>query len=40
MYIEEIIKYNLSDKISVFRLAMKSHLHFLECPEIGIGIKL
>lgn len=39
MYNRGIIKYSLSDLISV-RLAMKSHLHILDYPEIGIGIKL
>lgn len=39
MYNRGIIKYNLTDRFSV-RLAMKSHLHILDYPEIGIGIKL
>ena len=39
MYNRGIIKYNLTDNFSV-RLAMKSHLHILDYPEIGIGIKL
>lgn len=39
MYNRGIIKYNFSDNMSV-RLAMKSHLHILDYPEIGIGIKL
>lgn len=39
MYNRGIIKCNLSDNFSV-RLAMKSHLHILDYPEIGIGIKL
>jgi hypothetical protein len=39
MYNRGIIKYDLSEFWSV-RLAMKSHLHILDYPEIGIGIKL
>ena len=39
MYNRGIIKYNFSENISI-RLAMKSHLHILDYPEIGIGFKL
>ncbi len=39
MYNRGIIKYNFSENMSI-RLAMKSHLHILDYPEIGIGIKL
>ncbi len=39
MYNRGIVKYWISEKISV-RLSMKSHLHILDYPEFGIGIKL
>ncbi|MBL4708060.1 MAG: acyloxyacyl hydrolase [Flavobacteriales bacterium] len=39
MYNRGIIKYWVTDQFSV-RLSMKSHLHILDYPEIGIGIKL
>ena len=38
MYNRGILKYYLNDQWSV-RLAMKSHLHILDYPEIGIGFK-
>lgn len=39
MYNRGIMKYWVTDQFSV-RLSMKSHLHILDYPEIGIGIKL
>lgn len=39
MYNRGIIGYTLSDRFSL-RIAMKSHLHILDYPEIGIGVKL
>ena len=39
MYNRGIAKYKLTDQISV-RFAMKSHLHILDYPEIGIGVIL
>ena len=38
MYNRGILKYCITDQWSV-RLAMKSHLHILDYPEIGIGFK-
>jgi len=39
IYNRGIIQYQLNDQFAV-RLAMKSHLHILDFPEIGVGIKL
>lgn len=39
MYNRGIFKYWLTDNFSL-RFSMKSHLHILDYPEIGIGIKL
>ncbi len=39
MYNRGVIKYNFSENVSI-RLAMKSHLHILDYPEIGVGFKL
>jgi opacity protein-like surface antigen len=39
MYNRAAVQYDISDKILV-RLAMKSHLHILDFPELGIGIKM
>lgn len=39
MYNRGIFKYWLNDKVSL-RLTMKSHLHILDYPEFGVGIKL
>lgn len=38
MYNRGIAQFQLTDKI-LLRVAMKSHLHILDFPEIGIGIK-
>ena len=38
MYNRGILKYYINDDFSV-RLAMKSHLHLLDYPEIGFGYK-
>lgn len=38
LYNRGILQYYVSDQISI-RLAMKSHLHILDYPEIGVGIK-
>ena len=37
-YNRGIIKYWINERMSV-RVAMKSHLHILDFPEIGIGVK-
>lgn len=39
MYNRGIFKYWINERFSV-RLTMKSHLHILDYPEIGLGIKL
>lgn len=39
MYNRGIVKYWVTDQFSM-RLSMKSHLHILDYPEIGMGIKL
>lgn len=39
MYNRGIFKYFVTENVSV-RLTMKSHLHILDYPEIGLGIKL
>ena len=39
IYSRGIIKYQFNDHVAM-RLAMKSHLHILDYPEIGIGLKL
>lgn len=39
MYNRGILRYQLTENTSI-RLAMKSHLHILDYPEIGLGFKL
>lgn len=39
MYNRGIIQYKMTENLSL-RLAMKSHLHILDYPELGVGIKL
>lgn len=39
IYNRGLLSYNINDKYSM-RLAMKSHLHILDYPEIGVGFKL
>ncbi|MBN1118024.1 MAG: acyloxyacyl hydrolase [Bacteroidales bacterium] len=38
VYTRGILKYRLSNRLSV-RLAMKSHLHILDYPELGLGVR-
>lgn len=39
IYTKAFIQYAITDRFSV-RITMKSHLHILDYPELGIGIKL
>ena len=39
MYNRGIFQFKVSDNLMI-RLAMKSHLHILDFPEVGLGIKL
>jgi hypothetical protein len=39
IYTKAFVQYHLTDRLSA-RITMKSHLHILDYPEIGIGIKL
>lgn len=39
IYTKAFIQYAITDKFSV-RLTMKSHLHILDYPELGVGIRL
>ncbi len=38
-YNKAILQYNFFEKLS-FRISMKSHLHILDYPEVGIGLKI
>jgi hypothetical protein len=38
MYNRGIIRYRITDRFLV-QLAMKSHIHILDYPEIGVGIR-
>lgn len=38
MYNRGIVQFQLNDRV-LLRMAMKSHLHILDFPEIGLGIK-
>ncbi len=39
MYNRAAVQYDISEQIMV-RIAMKSHLHILDFPELGVGIRL
>jgi hypothetical protein len=38
MYNRGIVQYRFTDHLMI-RVAMKSHLHILDFPEIGLGFK-
>lgn len=39
MYNRGLVKYRIADRVTL-SLAMKSHLHILDYPELGVGFKL